>query len=317
MKKAKCSLGLPVLFLGCVLPLNAMNPPAGVGGSLTIVGNAENENAVVKVELHHSGGEAVSHSLGSVTAGTYRLFVDTAEVDPSMELRVTIDGQEASILSGRVLLSGGIFDSGRFIENDLEIAGGAFNEVFSGDMISPLSGETHSERHFQINVPPRQSTLEIMTFGGTGDLDLFVRFGHPASRRNSDYFSQGLSNDERIVINEPQEGVWYIMIYGVGTYSGASLGVAHTPVGRWGDAASIGDGWLYLAWFGRFMDFGNWIYHEEHGWWYIVGENPGDFYYYDKELSGWGWISPEVYPWLYWFDAEEWQRNSNVGASAD
>ena len=79
------------------------------------------------------------------------------------------------------------------------------------------------------------------------------------------------------------------------------------PSGIWSGATHSGD-WLSLPWFGLFVNPApDWIYHSEHGWWYVVGGHPAGFFAYDFALEGWGWTGESVYPWIFWFgSANTW-----------
>jgi M6 family metalloprotease-like protein len=89
-----------------------------------------------------------------------------------------------------------------------------------GDSVAVPTTPVDSERHYKITVPAGQSKLDIATSfakGATGDCDLFVRYGAPASRSSYDYAPQVVGNAESVSVNSPAEGDWYIMLLANGS----------------------------------------------------------------------------------------------------
>jgi sulfatase modifying factor 1 len=65
-------------------------------------------------------------------------------------------------------------------------------------------------------------------------------------------------------------------------------------------AEHLADGWRYCNWFKGFKIFGEWTYHERHGWLHIVGGNNNqDIFLWDPALGRWLWTHPNLYPWIY------------------
>lgn len=93
----------------------------------------------------------------------------------------------------------------------------------SGAPLTNLSGAEGSRQFFQISVPAGATTLTVSTSGGTGDADLFVRFGTPPSTASFDCSSEGDSNAESCVIGGPGAGIWYVLIEGWTAYAGLTL----------------------------------------------------------------------------------------------
>ncbi|MCC5806995.1 MAG: formylglycine-generating enzyme family protein [Opitutales bacterium] len=88
----------------------------------------------------------------------------------------------------------------------------------------------------------------------------------------------------------------------------------------WRDAEHLGEDWLYLEWFGRFVEDGDWIYHAEHGWLYCEGASTDGFHIYDSALASWGWISGLHYPWIYWYSPivpDHWTWYSDGGTPGE
>ncbi|NDV61846.1 formylglycine-generating enzyme family protein [Puniceicoccales bacterium CK1056] len=65
-------------------------------------------------------------------------------------------------------------------------------------------------------------------------------------------------------------------------------------------ADDLGGGWYNLDWFGAFHESSpDWIYHREHGFMRVVGENTAELALYDLELNTWFMVSSEAYPIIY------------------
>ncbi len=64
-------------------------------------------------------------------------------------------------------------------------------------------------------------------------------------------------------------------------------------------ATDGGDGWKQSSWFGWYLEseWGSWIYHLEHGWFYCAG-HAGGTWLYDLAL-GWVWTGDLAYPWIF------------------
>jgi hypothetical protein len=65
--------------------------------------------------------------------------------------------------------------------------------------------------------------LTLSTSGGTGDVDLYVRFGAPPTTGQFDVSSVTAGNLESVTIAAPQKGTYYIGLYGHSPYRGVTL----------------------------------------------------------------------------------------------
>jgi hypothetical protein len=71
-----------------------------------------------------------------------------------------------------------------------------------------------------------QSSLDLLRFqisGGSGDADLYVRFGEPPTLDEYDCRPYNVGNDETCEFSGPSVGDWYVMIHGYNAYSGVTL----------------------------------------------------------------------------------------------
>jgi hypothetical protein len=93
--------------------------------------------------------------------------------------------------------------------------------INNGQVVS-LSGAQGSNQYFSIDVPAGQAQLRVVTTGGTGDLDLYVRRGELPGAA-FDCGSESGTNAETCTFNAPVAGTYFIRIAGFAAFSGASL----------------------------------------------------------------------------------------------
>jgi secreted trypsin-like serine protease len=104
-----------------------------------------------------------------------------------------------------------------------ERAGGAFNAALS---LTGLSGGRRSFIHRAVTVPPGTRTLSAWMFGGSGDADLYVRFGSEPTTRAFDCRPHRGGNDEFCTIDSPAAGTWFVSIRASKPYAGVGLTAA-------------------------------------------------------------------------------------------
>lgn len=92
-----------------------------------------------------------------------------------------------------------------------------------------VSGSRRQFVHFTVDIPAGMSTLIVTTSGGSGDADLYVRYGSQPSRRQYDCRSQANNNSESCTLLSPQAGTWYVSLYGYSAFSGVDLLVQWSP----------------------------------------------------------------------------------------
>lgn len=101
--------------------------------------------------------------------------------------------------------------------------------VTNGQSVPGLAGATGSWTYFKIDVPAGATNLNVRTSGGSGDVDLYVRYGQKPTSSTYNCRKQGYTNAELCTLASPTPGWVYIGLYGYATYSGATLQVTYTP----------------------------------------------------------------------------------------
>jgi len=96
-------------------------------------------------------------------------------------------------------------------------------ELVNGISMTGVSGGVNTEKLYCIDVPAGQRSLEVNTWGGTGDLDLCVKYGSAPGLYDFDGRSFGGSTHEGVTISNPAAGRWYIMLHACTRYSNVTL----------------------------------------------------------------------------------------------
>lgn len=100
----------------------------------------------------------------------------------------------------------------------------------SGIPVTGLEGAVASERFFFIEVPEGASNLVFQMSGGTGDADLYTRFGAQPTSGSWDCRPYAPGNNETCTVAAPEAGTHHAMIRGFSAYAGVSL-VASFQIG--------------------------------------------------------------------------------------
>jgi autotransporter-associated beta strand protein/T5SS/PEP-CTERM-associated repeat protein len=77
----------------------------------------------------------------------------------------------------------------------------------------------------------------------------------------------------------------------------------------WSDGGAPINGWNDSSWYGSFYTdtiFGNWIYHENHGWQYIFDVGDEGIYIYDVATGSWWFTTETFYPYIYDYGIGSW-----------
>ena len=95
-----------------------------------------------------------------------------------------------------------------------------------GELVSDLSAVSQSQVVYRLVLKESVSSLKVEVFGGTGDVDLYLRAG--ASPTVSEYDCRPYQNGnvEECVVNAASPGTYYIMLRAFRDYSGVSLKVS-------------------------------------------------------------------------------------------
>ncbi|MFP2928217.1 PPC domain-containing protein [Pyxidicoccus sp. 3LG] len=93
--------------------------------------------------------------------------------------------------------------------------------LVNGQPTTGLSGNPADVRTFSLEVPPNQARLQIAASGGTGAVTMRARLGSHPTMTTYDCFSP-------CDILRPGAGTWYVTLWGMTPYSGASVVATYT-----------------------------------------------------------------------------------------
>jgi serine protease len=151
---------------------------------------------------------ATSPSKTYAAAGTY-----------SVTLTVTDNGGATNSRTQSVTVSSG---------------GGGGSVLQNGVPVSGIAGAASSTQSWTINVPAGASNLVIASSGGTGDADLYVRFGAAPTTTTYTCRPYLAGNAESCSFAAPQAGTYHVMLRGYSAFSGVSLTGSYTAGGGGG-----------------------------------------------------------------------------------
>lgn len=90
--------------------------------------------------------------------------------------------------------------------------------------VTGLTGAAGSSQYFSVNVPSGATDLVVQLNGGTPDAGLYVKAGQAVTVGNADCSSsQPNTNDETCTFPQPLATTYNILVFGWGSYSGATL----------------------------------------------------------------------------------------------
>jgi Zn-dependent metalloprotease len=116
-----------------------------------------------------------------------------------------------------VTLLGSYAANGSVLQNNVPVTG--------------LSGATGSAMYFTMAVPSGATNLKFTMSGGTGDADMYVKFGSNPTTSTYDCRPYVSGNAETCSFATPQVGTYYVMIRGYSAYSGVTLVGSYTAAG--------------------------------------------------------------------------------------
>ena len=93
----------------------------------------------------------------------------------------------------------------------------------NGVPITAIGGAANIEKRYTMTVPAGASNLNIQTSGGTGDADLYVKFGSAPTTGVYDCRPYANGNVESCPFPTPAAGTWHVMVRMYNTVSGVTL----------------------------------------------------------------------------------------------
>ncbi len=98
-----------------------------------------------------------------------------------------------------------------------------------GFTVTNIAASTGNWNYYTITVPAGMSQLRVDISGGTGDADLYTRFGSPPTTSSWSCRPYLWGNTETCIHSNPAAGTWHIGIRAYSSYSGVRLDAYYTP----------------------------------------------------------------------------------------
>lgn len=98
-----------------------------------------------------------------------------------------------------------------------------------GITITDISANSGQWKHYTLDVPAGMASFTVTTSGGSGDADLYVKFGSQPTSSNYNCRPYKNGNEETCTFTNPQAGTWYLSVNAYRTFSGLTLSGQYQP----------------------------------------------------------------------------------------
>ena len=118
-------------------------------------------------------------------------------------------------------------------------SGGGGSVLQNGVPVTGLSATTGNQLNFTMVVPSGATGLSFAISGGTGDADLYVKFGSAPTLTSYDCRPYITGNNETCNIANVQAGTYYVMLNAYASFSGVSLVGSYTASSGGGGGSQL------------------------------------------------------------------------------
>jgi len=122
-----------------------------------------------------------------------------------------------------VMLRGWSSFSGAFLLASHDGETGSPEALENGIVRVGLDGAQGEDLHFRIEVPAGAALLQVASGGGSGDADLYLRFGEAPTESLYDCRPYATGNEEACAVVAPSAGTWFLMLRGWASFADLSL----------------------------------------------------------------------------------------------
>ncbi|BDX08568.1 S8 family serine peptidase [Planctobacterium marinum] len=105
--------------------------------------------------------------------------------------------------------------------------GGGGNVDPVNGSISNLSGSRNAWDRYTWEIPAGVTTMSVSISGGSGDADLYMRYGADPTTSTYDCRPYTSGNNETCTFNNPASGTWHVSIRGYRAYSGVTMSYSY------------------------------------------------------------------------------------------
>ena len=206
-------------------------PPAAPTG----VSASASSASQVNVSWSASAGATSYNVLRSTTSGGPYASVGTSTTTSFSNTGLSCNTTYYYVVTA----SNGTCSSGNSAQAQATTSACTGNVLDNGVPVTGISGAQGSQQLWTMSVPAGASNLQIQTSGGTGDADLYVRFGSAPTTSTYDCRPYTNGNNETCTFATPSAGTWHVMLHGFAAYSGLTLQGSYTTGG--GGCTAVSD----------------------------------------------------------------------------
>ncbi len=120
--------------------------------------------------------------------------------------------------------------------------GGTTTDLQNGTPVTGLSGAASATLAYKITVPAGATNLVFNMSGGTGDADLYTKFGAAPTTTVYDCRPYVSGNTETCTVAAPQAGVYYVNVRGYSAFTGITLKASYSTGGGGGGGGGLQNG---------------------------------------------------------------------------
>ncbi|WDE10044.1 collagenase [Thalassomonas haliotis] len=96
-------------------------------------------------------------------------------------------------------------------------------------VVTLVSGSANQESVYSLEVPAGATNLRFVTSGGSGDVDMHVKFGSAPTKSDYDCRPWLVGSNETCNISNVQTGTYYVMLLGYSDHSEVNLVASYSP----------------------------------------------------------------------------------------
>lgn len=222
-------------------------PDFAISAAPTSTSIAQGAAANVTVSTTVSGGfsNAVALSATGAPTGVTVAFAPTSIAAPgsgSSTMTITV-ASTATAGASTITVTGTGGSSTHSTTVGLTVTStGGVTVLTNGVPLTGLSGAKSSQTFFSLAVPAGATNLSFKLSGGTGDADMYTRFGAQPTTSTYDCRPYVNGNAETCTVAAPSTGTYYVMLNGYAAYSGVTLVASYTAGGGGGGTELVTNG---------------------------------------------------------------------------
>jgi endonuclease I len=182
-----------------------------------------NASGAVVQFLSYEGGFTAADGPAAGQAATPIPVSESSTTPAGQSLQLSGSGSRAADFSWQAprTSSFGACNSGQTLV--ASGGGGSSGTLSNGVAQNNLAATTGNSLAFTLSVPAGAANLRFAMSGGSGDADLYVRFGSAPTTGSYDCRPYASGNSETCSFTIPQAGTWHVMIRAYTSFSGVSL----------------------------------------------------------------------------------------------